>query len=226
MAYPPSELTYTNINPTESFDLDKFNTRFSDLKTYAESLKEGIDNRVVKVDNYGLSKNDFTDSYKTTLDNLYKSSNTNKNGHKHSISEITDLSTSLDNKVNKETGKGLSTNDFTDNGRVSLLSSLISSLSKVKYKDFTINSTGDFSFSYNISHLNTIILGYYTISATASGSGGGLDMNNVSVQLTPRLFTVDNSWNYGGRQCIKISGSIPNMGSSISCTIRVLWVEF
>ena len=115
MAYPPNELTFTNINLTESFDLDKFNTRFSDLKTYAESLKEGVDAKVDKVNNYGLSKNDFTDSYKSTLDNLYESSNTNKNGHKHSISEITDLSTFLDNKVNKDGSKVLSDYNFDSN---------------------------------------------------------------------------------------------------------------
>ena len=70
MAYPPTALTFTNIDSNESFDLKKFNDRFSDLKTYAESLKEGVDTKVDKVTNYGLSKNDFTDNYKSALDNL------------------------------------------------------------------------------------------------------------------------------------------------------------
>ena len=116
MAYPPTELSFTNINPTESFDLNKFNTRFSDLKIYAESLKEGIDNRVVKVNNYGLSKNDFTDNYKSTLDNLYESSNTSKNGHTHNYAPttaFTSATSSINGQITLSRASGSNPSTFT-----------------------------------------------------------------------------------------------------------------
>lgn len=62
-------------------------------KDVYSQLQEMLDKKVDKVEDKGLSANDFTDEYKETLD---------------------DLDTDLDKKVDKVTGKGLSTNDFTN----------------------------------------------------------------------------------------------------------------
>ena len=101
-----------------------------------------LDNKVDKVDGKGLSTNDFTDAEKTKLAGMTAGANANViesikvNGVAQTVatdksvnitvptkvSELTndsdfvtttDLSTDLDNKVDKVDGKGLSTNDFT-----------------------------------------------------------------------------------------------------------------
>lgn len=72
-----------------------------------------LNNKVSVETGKGLSTNDFTDEYKNKVD-----SGTQQN-HTHSNKTILDgiRSTDIDNwdnKVDKESGKGLSTNDFTD----------------------------------------------------------------------------------------------------------------
>jgi hypothetical protein len=64
---------------------DTFNTK-------VEELEDAIDSKVDKVEGKGLSTNDFTDAYKTQLDNLE-----------------TDLATELEKKVDKVDGSRLMT---------------------------------------------------------------------------------------------------------------------
>lgn len=90
MAYPPTNLPNDigNISPNKDFNLKDFNGRFSDIKNYVESLKDGIDadktdisnlasNKVDKINNYGLSKNDFTDDLLNKLNNIESNAQVN-----------------------------------------------------------------------------------------------------------------------------------------------------
>ena len=87
MDYQLDDITITNIDPQTDFNLTDFTNRFTSIQDYINGTRTKVNdlnsNKVDKVPNYGLSKNDFTDSYKDKLDNLYSASNTSKNGHTH-----------------------------------------------------------------------------------------------------------------------------------------------
>ena len=91
------------------------------LENYDDSdLRNQIINKVDKVEGKGLSTNDFTNEYKTKLDELTSPDTNNlqsliasKADVNHTHDEYLVLS-DLDGKVDKVEGKGLSTNDYTD----------------------------------------------------------------------------------------------------------------
>lgn len=91
------------------------------LENYDDSeLRNQIINKVDKVEGKGLSTNDFTNEYKTKLDELTSPDTNNlqsliasKADVNHTHDEYLVLS-DLDGKVDKVAGKGLSTNDYTD----------------------------------------------------------------------------------------------------------------
>lgn len=108
-----------------------------DLSGYYTSAQvdDKLDEKVDKVEGKGLSANDYTDADKAKLENLPDNdsleqalSEKSDVGHTHTKSDITDfahnhddryyteteIDTALAGKVDKVTGKGLSTNDFTD----------------------------------------------------------------------------------------------------------------
>ena len=77
------------------------------------------DKKVDKVSGKGLSTNDFTDALKTKLDGIATGANKTTVDSALSSSSTNPvqnkvINTALGNKVDKVTGKGLSTNDFTD----------------------------------------------------------------------------------------------------------------
>ncbi len=76
-------------------------------ENFAATMTQGLAKKVDKVDGKGLSKNDFTDDYKSKVDNnVLQIQNINN-----------DLPGQLNSKVDKVDGKGLSENDFTDEYR-------------------------------------------------------------------------------------------------------------
>ena len=110
-------------------------------QTYATKTENN--NKVDKVSGKGLSTNDYTTAEKNKLNTIEEGANNytlpvangtslggiksggditidstgvvqvNDNSHNHSIDNITNLTTRLNTKVDKITGKGLSTNDYT-----------------------------------------------------------------------------------------------------------------
>ena len=90
----------------------------SAISTLSSSVSTSLDNKVDKETGKGLSTNDFTTTLKTKLDGIAEGANkisvdttmssTSTNPVQNKV-----VQAALDNKVNKETGKGLSTNDFT-----------------------------------------------------------------------------------------------------------------
>lgn len=81
-------------------------------------INTALENKVDKISGKGLSANDFTDTLKTKLDGI--ASGANKTVVDASLSTTSTnpvqnkvINTALGNKVDKVSGKGLSTNDFT-----------------------------------------------------------------------------------------------------------------
>ena len=114
----------------------------SDVEESVSTLQTNLNNKVDKVQGKGLSTNDFTNEYKTKLDSLnnyddttvteniaelqsdISSLQTTVGNHTKSIEtnttdittlkgNVQTLQTNLGNKVDKVTGKGLSTEDYT-----------------------------------------------------------------------------------------------------------------
>lgn len=157
----------------------------SDVKYPSEKLtKSALDNKVDKVSGKGLSTNDFTDSYKNTIDGLSDVASsgsytdlTNKPTIPDSTSDLTNdsgfitsaaitgkedssnkvaswsstttdvhypseklVKSSLDNKVDKVSGKGLSTNDY-DNTAKNKVDNLHTVATSGSYNDLTNKPT-------------------------------------------------------------------------------------
>lgn len=102
-----------------SVNLDAYST----TEQMNTAIAEAIKNKVDAVPGKGLSANDFTDELKTKLENIANGVSdefsVSKDGKilsilKVSQDKISGLSESLNSKVDKVEGKGLSTNDFTN----------------------------------------------------------------------------------------------------------------
>lgn len=95
------------------------NNLLSDLHYPSEKLvKESLDTKVDKRSGYDLSKNDFTDAYKTKLDNIEAEANktiVDSSMDGTSIRPVQNkvIVTELNKKVDKRTGYDLSQNNFT-----------------------------------------------------------------------------------------------------------------
>lgn len=124
---------------THDSEGNNISTTYAKKNETENALKLKVD----KVEGKGLSTNDYTTAEKNKLDNIEEGANNytlpvadssnlggiksggditidsagvvqvNDNSHSHSIDNITNLTTRLNTKVDKITGKGLSTNDYT-----------------------------------------------------------------------------------------------------------------
>ena len=123
-------------------DVTELQGTVSDVEGSVSTLQTNLNNKVDKVQGKGLSTNDFTNAYKTKLDGLnnyddttvkqdirelqtdVSALETTVGNHTKSIEtnttdittlkgNVQTLQTNLGNKVDKVTGKGLSTNDYT-----------------------------------------------------------------------------------------------------------------
>ena len=123
-------------------DVTELQGTVSDVEGTVGTLQTNLNNKVDKVQGKGLSTNDFTNAYKTKLDGLNNYNDTiikqditelqtdvgalerTVGNHTESIEtnttdittlkgNVQTLQTNLGNKVDKVTGKGLSTNDYT-----------------------------------------------------------------------------------------------------------------
>ena len=123
-------------------DVTELQGTVSDVEETVGTLQTNLNNKVDKVQGKGLSTNDFTNEYKTKLDGLnnyddttvkqditelqtdVNALETTVGNHTKSIEtnttdittlkgNVQTLQTNLGNKVDKVTGKGLSTNDYT-----------------------------------------------------------------------------------------------------------------
>ena len=122
---------------TKVFTLANFQhvwTTINTLFATKSELATGLNAKVDKVEGKGLSTNDFTNAEKTKLDGIAEGAQTNVlesvkvNGTALTVTNKAvnvDLSayatnTALDGKVDKEDGKALSSNDYTDDEKAKL----------------------------------------------------------------------------------------------------------
>lgn len=185
---------YTSIDKAK---IDSLSTTYSPIShnhtiTQITDLRTELDNRVLSVSGKSLSSNDFTDVYKNKIDNL--SSNYSDINHTHNISDVANLQSSLNTKVDKVTGKVLSSNDYTDSD-------------KIKVDNFPSDLTTQLSNKANVSHthpisdideletkINTINSNHIdlendvnTIENTVS------NLNNISISQNARLTSVEDN---------------------------------
>lgn len=103
-------LTGTVLQNKQQFDVypNLIKDHFNNL---VDKLVVDLGNKVDKVPNKGLSKNDYTDADKEIVNSVPSlASSVASQG-----TSISNLQTTVGNKVDKVTGKGLSTNDYTTN---------------------------------------------------------------------------------------------------------------
>lgn len=106
-------------------------------------ITTALTGKVDKATGYGLSKNDFSDAYKTLVDGH----TTTIGDHSSSIDSLqTSVSSLSTNKVDKVSGKGLSKNDFTDAYKAALDTTIPNSISAIQPTTFTVTlSVGSWS---------------------------------------------------------------------------------
>lgn len=95
----------TNIQSTVDEQISTINTKIS-------SIEGQVADKVDVVAGKELSSNDFTDAFKEKLENLQIDSVLNSTSANPVENKV--IYKALDGKVDKEIGKGLSSNDFTD----------------------------------------------------------------------------------------------------------------
>lgn len=120
------------LESLHNYDDTEIREKLDSLKNYDDTaLKEG---KVDKEEGKGLSSNDFTDKDKAKLDELSNYDDTEikkqlEELHNYDDTEIREILKNLNNyddtalkegKVDKEEGKGLSSNDFTDEEKFKL----------------------------------------------------------------------------------------------------------
>lgn len=128
---------------SEKSTYDSEGNNISTTYAKKDETENALKAKVDKVEGKGLSTNDYTTAEKTKLNNIEEGANNyklpvagsnnlggiksggditidsagvvqvNDNSHNHSIDNIANLTTRLNSKVEKITGKGLSTNDYT-----------------------------------------------------------------------------------------------------------------
>jgi hypothetical protein len=119
------------------------------------ALQNNIDGKVDKEAGKGLSTNDFTDADKAKLDSLENTvvdsalSSTSTNPVQNKV-----VNSALSGKVDKVSGKGLSTNDFTDIDKATLDSLASGGSLTAVYLWSGVSSTGAQTITLNDSILN------------------------------------------------------------------------
>lgn len=118
------DLTDMQLKSNISTFFPSSDSALSDTKYPSERLvKLSLNGKVDKRQGYDLSKNDFTDNYKTKLDRIEPEANKTIvdsaiNSNSTNPVENRAINTELNKKVDKVAGKQLSTNDFTNNYKI------------------------------------------------------------------------------------------------------------
>lgn len=126
------------------------NYGFDDSKSKVNmdtQIDEKIANKVDKVEGKGLSTNDFTDALKTKLDKAITIVDTALSSTSVNPVQNKVINTALSNKVDKVSGKGLSTYDFTAAYRTYVLESAYNTTTGIIEK--TISADGINYYTYS-----------------------------------------------------------------------------
>lgn len=151
-------------------------TAWQKVNSNFEELYQSIANKVDKVAGKELSSNDYTDAEKTKLSGIAANAQVNAietvkvNGTALTPSSKA-VNIDLSGKVDKITGKGLSTNDFTDAYKTK-----VDNAASVTKKTFTASSWGSVGSD-----------GYYSQSIAAAGKYPVKVMRNDNGTYTEAL---------------------------------------
>lgn len=151
-------------------------TAWQKVNANFEDLYNSLANKVDKEAGKGLSANDYTDAEKTKLSGIAANAQVNVietvkvNGTALTPSSKV-VNIDLSGKVDKVSGKGLSTNDFTD-----AYKSKVDGAAKVEKKTFTASGWGTAGSD-----------GYYSMSIAAAGKYPVKVMRNESGTYTEAL---------------------------------------
>lgn len=186
MDYQSDDIAITNIDAQTVFSLTDFNSRFTNIQNYINGTRTKVNNlssnKVDKVTNYGLSKNDFTDIYKSTLDNL---------------------STTLNNYVLKDGNKVLSDNNFTND----LLNKLNNIESNAQVNTVT-GVKGDSETTYRTGQINITKtnIGLGNVANSTYAGGTAVTLNGTSKAASTASFYAPTSAGTSG-YVLKSNGS-------------------
>lgn len=127
--------------------------------------------------------------------------------HTHAISDITELKTTLDNKVEKVSGKSLSTNDFTNDYKTKL-----DGLTNYSLPIASVSTLGGVKVGAGLTINNGVL------SATGGGTADSVDWSNVQNKPT-KLSEFKNDTNFITNNALTnyaLKTSIPTKTSSLT----------
>lgn len=98
---------------TTKLDRGNYDGNAEDLKTLIDNNSSAIRTKVTKIPGKDLSTNDFTNHYKSFIDNYTPVDTSDKLDKGNYVGTAENLKSDIDHKVDKVDGKQLSTEDFT-----------------------------------------------------------------------------------------------------------------
>lgn len=185
-------------------------------------LEETLQNKVDKQEGKCLSSNDFTDELKNKLEDIQPTDTSGLLPHggyngtaQNILSEISDLQTEMDGKVDREAGKGLSKNDFTDEFKAKVEG--LSQLAITCFGENLISSdSGNITpnpFFFQKEHnfvMPTLGVGKFLFAYIGKQLGEGVTakINNKDLNATP-VYTKD----FPGMNCYLFENKIEEDGN-------------
>lgn len=159
----------------DALTFDNTPTNGSSNPVKSGGVYAALDEKVDKVNGKGLSTNDFTNEDKAQITTNKNNISDIKDGI--SINSFGDVETALNGKVDKETGKGLSTNDYTDADRATLVELVDGGAkNKMKYKSNLVAG-----YTETKGEVTFIVNDDLSITATSNGA-------NVAARRTLSLY--------------------------------------
>ena len=182
----------------DALTFDNTPTNGSSNPVKSGGVYAALDEKVDKVNGKGLSTNDFTNEDKAQITTNKNNISDIKDGI--SINSFGDVETALNGKVDKETGKGLSTNDYTDADRATLVELVDGGAkNKMKYKSNLVAG-----YTETKGEVTFIVNDDLSITATSNGA-------NVAARRTLSL--------YDG-VALHSNGDIISGGLSSQCIVK------
>lgn len=163
---------------------------------YTNKIKAELDKKVNAETGKGLSSNDFTDAYKSSIDSV---------------------TSDLDNKVDKVTGKGLSTNDFTD----AYKTAVDNKVDKVVGKGL---STNDYTTEEKTKLSNLVEGAEANVIESIQINGVAISPTNKTVNLDLTAYATKNDISsvYKYKGSVNNYAALPTSGQEVGDTYNVV----
>lgn len=166
-----------------------------------DETETALNGKVDKITGKSLSTNDYTNTEKDNVTSAYIHSQQTGNPHGTSMADITGLVSAIDGKVDKVTGKGLSTEDFTTAEKTKL--AVIDMASKADLIDGKVPSSQLPSFVDDVLE--------YTNFASLPSTG---ESGKIYVTLND-----NKTWRWGGSSYVQVNEGVV-LGETSSTAYR------